>query len=396
MKSRALKFKLLCGLEGCIPLDPTDLSEVGSAAEFISIVDKFRTGIRRFNDRNPNITWSPSPSLREDTTLNDIIHDIVNSRKFMNFPNVEPNDYEQVFELNFATETITLYAMRPEAYPAVELEELGSMHINTMFSNWKDLFYYGVEEDDITFKEDEDFDESDIEIINEEESLYEYMKPKMRGELGDKQMELWDLLMSNLAETDLPENCTFKVNYSGSGDSGDIDSFNVYYDKDGSYVSDRIESHFNSDISNQMYSQAWRVIDEEEPGFVNNDGGYGEMQISASKFSWEHYNYYTETNQTIGMDIDFSEDEGKLPSEIEDSMEATAPGTKADTTLLDIVKEYHPEKVSITIDLNSMFEGSDFDFDKITTTDLGSMFEKSDSDVDKIRTTDRKPPEIPF
>jgi len=355
MKSRALKFKLLCGLEGCIPLDPTDLTEVGSAQEFISIVDKFRTGIRRFNDRNPMITWSPSPSLREDTTLNDIIHDIVNSRKFMNFPNVEPNDYEQVFELNFATETITLYAMRPDAYPAVELEELGSMHINTMFSNWKDLFYYGVEDHlEGVWKDDEDFDESDIEIINEEESLYDYMKPKMKDQLGDKQMELWDLLMSNIEDTDLPENCTFKINYSGSGDSGDIDSFNVHYNnKEGNYVSSRIELHFDSDTSNAAYSQAWRVIDEEESGFVNNDGGYGEMVISATKFSWEHYNYYTESNQTIGMDVDFSEDEGKLPSEIEEAMEATTPEPKPEVNLMDILEKYHPE----------ILKGADFDLD---------------------------------
>jgi len=180
-------------------------------------------------------------------------------------------------------------------------------------------------------------------------------------------MVLWDLLMFNAGQTDLPENCTFKVNYSGSGDSGDIDSFNVYYDKDGSYVSDRIESHFNSDICNQMYSQAWRVIDEEEAGFVNNDGGYGEMQISATKFSWEHHNYYTETNQTIGMDVDFSEDEGKLPSEVEEAMEATSPEPKPEVNLMDILEKYHPE----------ILKGSDFDFDKITTTD-------------------RKPPELPF
>jgi hypothetical protein len=387
MKSRALKFKLLCGLEGCIPLDPTDLSEVGSAQEFISIVDKFRTGIRRFNDRNPSITWSPSPSLREDTTLNDIIHDIVNSRKFMNFPNVEPNDYEQVFELNFATETITLYAMRPEAYPAVELEELGSMHINTMFSNWKDLFYYGVEEEDLeVWKEALDEDEEDEKWIPaEEESLYDYMKPKMEDQLGDKQMALWDLLMSNIANTDLPENCTFKINYSGSGDSGDIDSFNVYYDKDGSYVSERIESHFDSGNSSAAYALAWTVIGEEEPGFVNNDGGYGEMQISATKFSWEHYNYFTETNQTIAMDIDL-EEEGievihPLPDDVKEALSATAPETKAEVTLGDIVAEHHLDIKKILEDINVerliYKSGSDFDVDKITTTD-------------------RKPPELPF
>lgn len=368
MKSRALKFKLLCGLEGCIPLDPTDLSEVGSAEEFISIVDKFRTGIRRFNDRNPSITWNPSPALREDTTLNDIIHDIVNSRKFMNFPNVDPNDYQQVFELNFATESITLYAMRSDAYPAVELEELGTMHINTMFSNWKELFYHGVEEHDVDVWKDHEDEEDEMEFIDEEESLYEYMKPKMAEQLGEKQMELWDLLISNIEDTDLPENCTFKINYSGSGDSGDIDSFTVHYNnKEGNYVSSRIELHFDSDTSNAMYSLTWRVIDEEEPGFVNNDGGYGEMVISASKFSWEHYNYFTETNQTVSMDVDFSEDEGKLPSEIAEAMEATSPEPKPKVSLVDVIAKYHPE----------LFKGSDFD-------------------VDKEATTDRKPPEIPL
>jgi hypothetical protein len=232
-----------------------------------------------------------------------------------------------------------------------------------MFSNWKDLFYYGVEDHlEGVWKDDEDFDESDIEIINEEESLYDYMKPKMKEQLGEKQMELWDLLMFNIGKTDLPENCTFKVNYSGSGDSGDIDSFNVYYDKDGTYISQMIEKHFNPDTCNKMYSQAWRVIDEEEGGFVNDDGGYGKMEISATKFSWEHYNYYTETNQTIGMDVNL-EDKGveivdELPSEIEEAMEATTPESKSDITLLDIVKEHHPEKF-----------GSDYDIDKTSFFD---------------------------
>ena len=33
------------------------------------------------------------------------------------------------------------------------------------------------------------------------------------------------------------------------------------------------------------------------------------MVISATKFSWEHYNYFTETNQTVGIDVDL-EDKG--------------------------------------------------------------------------------------
>lgn len=380
MKSRALKFKLLCGLEGCIPLDPTNLSEIGSAQEFIDIVDKFRTGIRRFNDRNPSITWSPTIPLREDTTLNDIIHDIVNSRKYMNFPSVDPNDYCQVFQLDFTTESITLYSEErfvvsdDEPLTRVKHVELGTMHINAMFSNWKELFYPGMEEEDLeVWKEALDEDEEDEKWIPaEEESLYDYMRPKMKDQLGSKQMELWDLLMSNLAETDLPENSTFRINYSGSGDSGDIDSVTVYYDKEGSYVSSRIDSHFNVELCNEIYSQAWLVIDEEESGFVNNDGGYGEMQISATKFSWEHYNYFTETNQTIAMDVDF-EDKGivatypLLPSEVEEAMSATAPEPKPEVNLMDILEKYHPE----------ILKGSDFDFDK-----------KPDFD--------QKPPELPF
>ncbi len=74
MRSRALKFKLLCGLQGCIPLDPTDLSEVGSAAEFIDIIDKFRVGIRKFNDRNPMITWNPVGGARDNgLTPNNLV-----------------------------------------------------------------------------------------------------------------------------------------------------------------------------------------------------------------------------------------------------------------------------------------------------------------------------------
>jgi hypothetical protein len=187
MKSRAFKFKLLCGLEGCIPLDPTDLSEVGSAEEFISIVDKFRTGIRRFNDRNPVITWSPSPSLREDTTLNDIIHDIVNSRKFMNFPNVDPTDYWQVFELNFATETITLYQADLIANP---LHELGTMHINIMFSNWDffqalfpNLGYY-LGKKDLTSFELDSLNEKILESLVELECEYSYLLLMKTNELS--------------------------------------------------------------------------------------------------------------------------------------------------------------------------------------------------------------------
>lgn len=360
MKSRALKFKLLCGLQGCIPLDPTDLSEVDSAAEFIDIIDKFRVGIRKFNDRNPMITWNPSPSLREDTTLNDIIHDIVNSRKFMNFPNVDPNDYQQVFELNFATETITLYNMRIAEYTFVELdvelEELGSMHINTMFSNWKDIFY-PLGEFYITPFEDTD---DEIEIINEEESLYDYMRPKMLEELGEgsAEFELWDKIMGENTDMNLlSEDAYAVINYSGSGDSGDTDSFNFYQKIEGDPVPDflgDVSKYYNSETTSELYNAVWKLIDTREPGFYNNDGGYGEITIGPKKFEWNHYNYITETDHSVGLYYDLEEEDSVLPSEVAEALSAEAPETKVEITLGDIVKEHHPEVYK---------SGSDHDID---------------------------------
>ena len=344
MRSRALKFKLLCGLQGCIPLDPTDLSEVDSAAEFIDIIDKFRVGIRKFNDRNPMITWNPSPALREDTTLNDIIHDIVNSRKFMNFPNVESHDYDQVFELNFATETITLYSIKKEGEPTGHYE-LGSMHINTMFSNWKDIFY-PLGEFYITPFEDED---DEIEIINEEESLYDYMRPKMLKELGEDsaEFELWDTIMREKTETDiLSEDAYAVINYSGSGDSGDTDSFNFFQRIEGdpipAFLGD-VSRYYYTETRDKLYSAIWKMIDTREPGFYNNDGGYGEITIGPTKFEWNHYNYITETDHTVSLYTNIEESHVPLPSELADAMSAKVPGIKPEVTLEDIIKEHHPE-----------------------------------------------------
>ena len=357
MRSRALKFRLLCGLQGCIPLDPTDLSEVDSTAEFIDIIDKFRVGIRKFNDRNPMITWNPSPALREDTTLNDIIHDIVNSRKFMNFPNVKAEDYDQLFELNFATETITLYGIRPEEYGSIEFQELGSMHINTMFSNWKDIFY-PLGEFYITPFEDED---GEIEIINEEESLYDYMRPKMLEELGEDspEFELWDAIMGEKTETDLlPEDAYAVINYSGSGDSGDTDSFNFYQRIEGdpvpAFLGD-VSRYYHAETRDKLYSAIWKLIETREPGFYNNDGGYGEITIGPTKFEWNHYNYITETDHTVSFYTDLQESHVPLPSELADAMSAKVPGIKPEVTLADIIKEHHPEVFK---------SGSDHDIDK--------------------------------
>lgn len=351
MKSRALKFELLCGLEGCIPLDPTDLSEVDSTAQFIDIIDKFRTGIRKFNDRNPMITWNPVPPLREDTTLNDIIHDIVNSRKFMNFPNVDPNDYEQVFELNFTKETITLYQADIVSGP---LHELGSMHINTMFSNWRDVFYSHL----ASWVDDMEYEEEDIETVAEEESMYDYMKPKMEEALDEREFELWDMLFTTktVSGEPLQEGDYITIAYSGSGDSGDIDHISVRRKTDTSpeFLGD-VSKVFSKENSDNFYSQVWRVVDEREGGFVNNDGGYGDMTISHNKFEWDHYNNVVETDHTVAIYHNFEEEDSVLPSEVAEALSAEAPEPKVEITLGDIVKEHHPAVYT---------SGSDHDIDK--------------------------------
>ena len=345
--NRALKIKLLNGLEGCIPLDTTMLNEVDSAAEFIAIIEKFRTAIRKFKDRNPDLTWAVAFPLKT-LTLNDTIHDIVNSRKYINFPDVSGNMryYDQVFKLDFTTETITIYAMNAVTR---EHEELGSMHINSMFSNWKDLFYPDAVELPVEYLGSED-EEEEIEIIAEEETLYEYMRPKMEAHLSSSEMNLYDLLMTSptRSEVDIPETAAFRINYSGSGDSGDIDSFQVIIDKEGEprSVTD-INHYYDKDTADSMYSAAWSTIDSRESGFVNNEGGYGEMNISATKFEWDHYNYITETDHSVSRQVDL-EEKGielvdELPSEIKEAFDAFMPETKSETTLEDIVKEHHPD-----------------------------------------------------
>lgn len=358
MKSRALKFKLLCGLQGCIPLDPTSLSEVDSAAEFINIIDKFRVGIRKFNDRNPMIAWNPAPPFKEDTTLNDIIHDIVNSRKFMNFPNVDPNDYQQVFELNFATETITLCKIRSAEHPFVELEELGSMHINTMFSNWKDVFYSHIDDswiDDMTFLE---------EIVAEEESIYDYMKPKMEEALATVEFELWDMLFTTNAISGQPlqEGEYVTITYSGSGDDGDIDHVSVYSKNEVvPYFLGYFGKLFSKEDSDNFNSKIWIMVGCRAPGFVNDEGGYGKITISHTKFQWDHFDYIRETDHTIGIHHEFEEKDSAikhivpLPYEVTEALSATTPKTKPEVTLADIVKEHHPEVYK---------PGSDYDIDK--------------------------------
>lgn len=140
---RGLKIKLLNGLEGVIEVAPTLKSEVASAEEFVNIIKSRRGFIRNFTDREPDLKFAEKKEVlrtRKGTTitpkdlnLSTVLLDVLKARKIINHIPIKEEDVDQLFMLDLTTETITLYDTKKD--------ELGTMHINTIFSNWKDLMY---------------------------------------------------------------------------------------------------------------------------------------------------------------------------------------------------------------------------------------------------------------
>ena len=83
-----------------------------------------------------------------------------------------------------------------------------------------------------------------------------------------------------------------EVNYSGSGDSGDIDDV-TYYNKASEVV--EIEGEYQ-DVHNKLQDYALILLDKIEDWW-NNDGGYGILNIfiSENTYSIENHIYITET-----------------------------------------------------------------------------------------------------
>jgi len=325
MITRALKFKMLCGAEGIIPLPETTLDKVKSTEEFINQIKLYREGIRRFNDRNPMLEWSTKKETFK--TLGLVIHDLINARKFINHQLITLDGVNQLFCLDFTTETITLCETDTH-------EELGQMHINIIFDNWAELFYptwtvIPVEEE-----------EEEEEVPNT--SVYDHMRPKMQDALGSLEFELWDYLFSILGVDGnlLNPSSVIHVHYSGGGDSGDIDSVTIYEKMSDIAIKMGTKAHdlFDSDTVHSIERLIWDVIDSKEGGFYNNEGGYGEMTIGISKFEWTHSNYIQSEEQTVAEHYDFDDE---LPEEVREAMSATAPETKSEVTLADIVTEHH-------------------------------------------------------
>lgn len=296
---------MLCGVEGIISLPSTILSEVASTEEFINQIKLYKEGIRRFNDRNPKLEWS----AKKETfaTLGLVIHDLVNARKFINHSLINLDEINQMFYLDFTTETITLYGMNTH-------EELGQMHLNIIFDNWKETFYSHLD----SWVVDMEFVEEGVEKVVES-TQYELMLPKMIESLDSDAFELWNNLFTLLKcdGTTISEKDTICIHYSGGGDSGDIDSINIEELEKDAVSLDEI---FDSETVNNIRSLIWKIIDSKERGFENNDGGYGEMTIRISKFKWNHSNYYQHEDQTVAEEYDFDdlEEEVILETKLED------------------------------------------------------------------------------
>ena len=86
-----------------------------------------------------------------------------------------------------------------------------------------------------------------------------------------------------------------KVHYSGSGDSGQTDDMTTIPAK----LSELLDEKLNQKETLRSYLDTftWEKIEDEESGFYNNEGGYGEIifDVAERTIKMEHNNYIQET-----------------------------------------------------------------------------------------------------
>ena len=86
-----------------------------------------------------------------------------------------------------------------------------------------------------------------------------------------------------------------KVHYSGSGDSGQTDDMTTIPAK----LSGLLDEQLNEKETLRSYLDTftWEKIEDEESGFYNNEGGYGEIifDVAERTIKMEHNNYIQET-----------------------------------------------------------------------------------------------------
>ena len=283
MMTRSLSVLFQNGLLLNLTLPPTELSEKDSAKEFVDAIVKYKAGIARFRARKPEL--SIGKQMKLVTSIDDTIHTIINARKYVDIP-VAPDVYgEQVFMLNFVSNSMSIGRVKTK-------DTILSMYFDTMFDNWIDMAYPAEETSEVVALPEP---EPEIKLESEPKSILHPNTEKMKAELAPGMFEFWDYCVNVRRMTDKIE-----ITYSGSGDSGGTDDVISIYDlgKD-------------TDLDERL----WHMIQKYEGGFYNNEGGYGNVTVSARLFEWEHNNYIHETDTTILVSTSLTEPEEPEPEE---------------------------------------------------------------------------------
>lgn len=286
--TRSLNVLFQNGLLLNLILPPTELSEKDSAKEFVDAIVKYKSGIERFRSRKPDL--SIGKQMKLVSSIDDTIHTIINARKYIDIP-VAPDVIhygEQVFMLNFVSNSMSINCVKTK-------DTILSMYFDTMFDNWIDIAFPAEESSEVvTLPEPE----PEIELEPEPESKLHPNTEKMRAKLSPGMFEFWNYCVNVRGMIDKIE-----IEYSGSGDSGGTDDVISIYDlgKD-------------KDFDEKL----WHMIQAYEGGFYNNEGGYGNITVSAYLFEWEHNNYIHETETTIAVSASMAKPKEPEPEPEED------------------------------------------------------------------------------
>ena len=273
-----------------------DGTELQSAREVLNVLQKYSDAIKRFRERKPVLRHHLSIKF---VTFDGFMHALLNARKYVEGIETSASRelYHQHFFIDFINNTITLYKEGGEV--GVAPEERGTMPLNFFYSNWESLFYPEELMCELTTTGPVEPPPAEIVVETPVTEPGDHVNTAKMKELLEKAaFKVWNHVYntSPISEDEAPFKVVIK--YSGAGDSGDIDEM-LNYSNDKEY-----ENFTDGDLE----SLVWSLIDTREPGFYNNDGGRGEMTITPKSFKWEHFNYYTDENQTVA-DEDTLEDE---------------------------------------------------------------------------------------
>jgi len=275
-------------------------SHVESEEEFIETLKKYSKGLKGLRNRKPELSMGKNKNFE---TLDEQMHCLTNARKYVdgNFVKIDSLLVSQKFTMDLAKGTCTIYG--------VSDEEVGTLYLDAIFDNWKELFHpdlypvvkaevfaLGAIEEEPCEEHDED-DEEDLAL--DTVRLLEDHRKKLNDEIDDDQaMELWNYCM-NLDLEHGSENMTYTIEYSGGGDSGQTDDVTVKNSE--GETADLIQSRLRT--SDEFDTLVWQLIQHHEGGFYNDEGGRGTIEFSMTHFQWNHFNYYQDENQTIGWNV---------------------------------------------------------------------------------------------